>query len=215
MASLTESTCWRALCSDSPGAGMRAAASEVWHSSTASLHVCEVKSTCFVAALHAGKQAVLSLNGFYRAITGWLGPATPRRYALATSQQHISVVEPPRGASRSVGGRRTDTGFASRRSHRQRRLLCGTLSGPGSCEQTCIACSTVPRRARTARCPRGKAPTERSRMHALWDLSQPRAGHFVHLPHVPCSEVLSRPCYEIIAHAMAEGSPITRRDAAW
>ena len=81
---------------------MRTAACEVWHSSTASLHVCEVKSTCFVAALHAGKQAVLSLNGFYRAITGWLGPATPRKWALATSQQHIRLVEPPRGASRSV-----------------------------------------------------------------------------------------------------------------
>ncbi|CAH0377173.1 unnamed protein product [Pelagomonas calceolata] len=51
-------------------------------------------------------------------------------------------------------------------------------------------------------------------MHALWDLSQPRAGHFVHLPHVPCSEVLSRPCYAIIAQAKAEASPITRRQAA-
>ena len=95
---------------------MRTAACEVWHSSTASLHVCEVKSTCFVAALHAGKQAVLSLNGFYRAITGWLGPATPRKWALATSQQHIRLVEPPRGASRSVGRRRPSTNFASRRS---------------------------------------------------------------------------------------------------
>ena len=95
---------------------MRAAASEVWHSSTASLHVCEVKSTCFVAAPLAGKQVVLSLNGFYRAITGWLGPATPRKWALATSQQHIRLVEPPRGASRSVGRRRPSTNFASRRS---------------------------------------------------------------------------------------------------
>ncbi len=88
------------------------------------------------------------------------------------------------------------------------------FSGPGSCEQTCIACSTVPRRARTARCPRGKHQFECSHTRALWDRSQSRAAVVV-LPHsVPCSaDVLSRRC-DIIAQATCEGSPVTRRHAA-
>ena len=187
---------------------MRTAACEVWHSSTASLHVCEVKSTCFVAALHAGKQAVLSLNGFYRAITGWLGPATPRKWALATSQQHIRLVEPPRGASRSVGRRRPSTNFASRRST-ARGGSFAELERTRVLRANLHRVQHASRRARTARCPRGKHQFECSRTRAPWGRSQPRAGVFVHPPHVACSEVLSRPCFAIIAQAGAAGRPVT------
>ena len=95
---------------------MRAAASEASTAPTAPLHGClgslrALSPLCTLASCCAS-----AYSGFIALLTGWLGPATPRRYALATSQQHISVVEPPRGGDAGVGRHREGTGFASRRS---------------------------------------------------------------------------------------------------
>ena len=154
-----------------------------------------------------------SSRGFIGMLGGPFEPVTPRRWALATSQQHISEVEPPRGASRSVGRRRPSTNFASRRSTarggsfaelQRTRVLRANLH--------CVQHRAATRADGALSALQGSDRIPR--VNAAWGRSQSRAAVVVLPRSVPCgADVLSRRC-DIIAQATSEGSPVTRRDAA-